>query len=325
MTKQAPLSSGFGFSSTASEVLAGRSLVGKNVIVTGGYAGIGLETTRGLAAAGATVIVPVRTPEKASAALAGIPRVEAAPMDLADPASIDAFAASFLASRRPLHLLVNNAGIMAAPLTRDARGFESQLATNHLGHYQLTARLWPTLARGARIIALSSRGHQRSGVDFEDPMFERRAYDKWTAYGQSKTANVLFAVGLEKRGAARDIHAFAVHPGGIATDLLRHLSTEEISAMGIVDGKVVGAEVKSPMTGQTIRFKSVEQGAATTVWAATADVLAGEGGVYCEDCNVSEIIEGTGTTGVRSYAIDPVLADRLWERSEAWTGVRLEA
>ena len=323
-TSQAPIHSGFGFASTASEVLGTRSLDGKNVIVTGGYAGIGLETTRVLAKAGANVIVPVRTPEKAKVALAGIPRVETAPMDLADPASSDAFAASFLASKRPLHLLINNAGIMAAPLARDARGYESQFATNHLGHWQLTARLWPTLTRGARIVSLSSRGHQRSDVDYEDTMFERRAYDKWTAYGQSKTANVLFAVGLQAHGAARGIEAFAVHPGGIATDLGRHLSDEEKAAMGL-DRAVPGQVVQSPMTNVSIRFKSIEQGAATQVWAATNELLAGKGGVYCEDSDIAAIVEEAGTTGVRRYAIDPANAERLWKQSEVWTGVRFEA
>lgn len=167
-TPQAPLGSGFGFSSTAREVLGGRLLVGTQAVVTGGYAGIGLETTRVLAAAGATVIVPVRSPAKARAALAGVDGVELLPMDLADPASIDAFAAQVRARARPIHLLVNDAGIMAAPLARDARGFESEFATNHLGHFQLTARLWPALADGARVISLSSRGHQRSAVDLDD-------------------------------------------------------------------------------------------------------------------------------------------------------------
>jgi NAD(P)-dependent dehydrogenase (short-subunit alcohol dehydrogenase family) len=218
-TAQSPLRSSFGFASTARDVIGGRSLNGQVAVVTGGYAGIGLETTRVLADAGATVVIPVRSPDKARTAVAGIPRVELAPMDLADPASIDAFAHAFVASRRPLHLLINNAGIMAAPLTRDARGYESQFAINHLGHFQLTARLWPAVADGARVVSLSSRGHHRSSVDLEDTMFERRPYDKWIAYGQSKTANVLFAVALEARGAARGIHAFAVHPGGIVTDL----------------------------------------------------------------------------------------------------------
>jgi len=275
-TAQSPLPSDFGFESTAEQVLGSRSLADKIAVVTGGYAGIGLETTRVLAAAGATVVVPVRTPDKAKKAVLGIPRVELVPMDLADPPSIDAFAATFLASRRPIHFLINNAGIMAAPLARDARGYESQFATNHLGHFQLTARLWPALAAGSRIVSLSSRGHHRSAIDFEDTMFERRAYDKWTAYGQAKTANVLFAVGLESRGAKRGMHAFAVQPGRIVTDLMRHLSTEEQAAFGVVDGKATAAEVKSPVMSAAMRFKTIPQGAATLVWAATNEKLEGK-------------------------------------------------
>jgi NAD(P)-dependent dehydrogenase (short-subunit alcohol dehydrogenase family) len=322
-TPQAPLPSGFGFASTAREVLGSRSLKDVVAIVTGGYAGIGLETTRVLSDAGATVVIPVRTPEKAKRAVEGIARVELVPMDLADPPSIDAFAKKFADSKRPLHLLINNAGIMAAPLARDARGYESQFATNHLGHFQLTARLWPSLVKGARVISLSSRGHQRSGVDFEDTMFERRPYDKWSAYGQAKTANVLFAVGLDARGEKHGIRAFAVHPGGILTDLLRHLSADELKAMGIVDGKATTETVPSPISKDAVmRFKTVEQGAATQVWAATSPQLEGKGGVYCEDCDVATIVHEVGSSGVRPYAIDPALADELWTRSEAWTGVK---
>ena len=322
---QSSIPSGFGFESTAEEVLGSRSLRDRVAIVTGGYAGIGLETTRVLAGAGATVVVPVRTPDKARKAVEGIPGVELVPMDLTDPGSIDAFAAAFLASKRPLHLLIANAGIMAAPLARDPRGYESQFATNHLGHFQLTVRLWPAFTRGARIVSLSSRGHHRSPVDFEDTMFEHRPYDKWTAYGQAKTANVLFAVGLEARGAARGIHAFAVHPGGIVTDLMRHLSAEEQAAFGVVDGKAIAAEVKSPVMAAPMRFKTVAQGAATQVWAATNEMLEGKGGVYCEDCDIAAIAQQAGARGVRPYAIDEALAERLWTRSEAWTGVKLEA
>ncbi len=323
-TEQAPLGSGFGFESTAREVLGSRSLKGIVAIVTGGYAGIGLETTRVLSEAGATVVVPVRTPEKAKKAVEGLARVELVPMDLADPATIDAFAQSFVASQRPLHLLINNAGIMAAPLTRDSRGYESQFATNHLGHFQLTARLWPTLVKGARVISLSSRGHHRSGVDFDDTMFERREYDKWTAYGQAKTANVLFAIGLDARAKSRGVRAFAVHPGGILTDLVRHLSDEELLAMGISDRNArPTGPLESPITkNATTRFKSVEQGAATQVWAATHPVLEGKGGVYCEDCDVSKIVDETGASGVKRWAIDPGLADELWQMSEQWTGVQ---
>lgn len=212
-TEQRPLKSGFGANTTAREVLAGRDLTGKTAIVTGGYSGVGLETTRALAEAGATVVVPARTQEKARTALAGIPRVEMETLELIDPASIDAFTSRFLGSGRPLDILINNAGIMAPPLRRGPRGYESQFATNHLGHFQLTARLWPALKRAAkaRVVSVSSTGISFGGVDFDDPNFERREYDKWKAYGQSKTANALFAVALDKRGEGHGIRAFSVH------------------------------------------------------------------------------------------------------------------
>ena len=234
-TKQTRIHSGFGPTTTARQTLKDIDLTGKVAIVTGGYVGIGLETTRALGEAGATVIVPARTPEKARHALNGIPRVEQSRLDLRDPASIDAFATEFLATGRPLHILINNAGIMATPLTRDGRGYESQFATNHLGHFQLTARLWPALrkARGARVVSLSSRGHQRTAVDFNDPNFEHRPYDRWEAYGQSKTANVLFVVELDRRGGANEIRAFAVHPGAILTELSRHMTNEELNSHGV--------------------------------------------------------------------------------------------
>ena len=196
------------------------------------------------------------------------------------------------------------------------------MPSNHLGHFQLTARLWPAITPGARVIALSSRGHMRAPVDFADTMFDRRPYDKWGAYGQAKTANVLFAVGLEARAAARNVHAFAVHPGGIVTDLMRHMSEEEMRGLGIVDGKIA-EEVDSPiMPGVKIRFKTVAQGAATQVWAATSPALEGKGGVYCEDCDISVIVQEAGSSGVHPYAIDPGQADELWARSESWTGVK---
>jgi NAD(P)-dependent dehydrogenase (short-subunit alcohol dehydrogenase family) len=311
-TKQIPIRSGFGAQTTAREVIGDRRLDGVVALVTGGYAGVGLETTRVLAGAGATVIVPARTPEKARAALQGIARVEIESLDLADPASIDALAARFVASGRPLHVLVNNAGIMAPPLSRDARGFESQLATNHIGHFQLTARLWPALRRanGARVVSLSSRGHARGAVDFEDPHFERRPYDKWVAYGQSKTANALFAVALDARGAADRIRAFSVHPGAILTELGRSLPDEEAKAVVAAASKVPGG------------FKTTEQGAATSVWCATSEALEGQGGVYCEDVDVAPAVPADypEPRGVRPWATDPELAERLWKKSEAWTG-----
>lgn len=311
-TKQEPIHSGFGARTTAREVLGNRRLDGVIAVVTGGYAGVGLETTRALVAAGATVIVPARTPDKARAALAGMASVELERLDLFEPASIDAFAERFLASGRPLHLLVNNAGIMAPPLRRDARGFESQLATNHLGHFQLTARLWPALrkAHGARVVSLSSNGHRFSGIDLEDPNFERRPYDKWVAYGQSKTANALFALALDVRGEPHHLRAFSVHPGGIATELARSLSDQELSA------------IHSAFTGN---LKTPEQGAATSVWCATSPQLDGMGGVYCEDVDIAEAVpaDSPEQRGVRPWARDPELAERLWTKSEEWTGVKL--
>jgi NAD(P)-dependent dehydrogenase (short-subunit alcohol dehydrogenase family) len=312
-THQAPLPSGYSARTTAREVLGDRRLEGVVAIVTGGYAGVGLETTRALTAAGATVIAPARTPDKARAALAGLPGVELETLDLAAPASVDAFAARFTASGRPLHLLINNAGIMAPPLSRDARGFESQLATNHLGHFQLTGQLWPALlrAKGARVVSLSSRGHARSAVDFQDPHFERRPYDKWIAYGQSKTANALFAVGLDARGQTYQVRAFSAHPGAILTDLMRSLSEEETKA-------VISAASQLPAG-----FKTPEQGAATSVWCATSPRLEGLGGVYCEDADIAALVPDDATLprGVRRWATNPEFADRLWQLSEGWTGV----
>ena len=313
-TRQVPIRSGYGERTTAREVIGERRLEGAVAVVTGGYAGVGLETTRALSGAGATVVVPARTPDKARAALAGLDRVELETLDLGEPASIDAFAARFSASGRPLHILVNNAGIMAAPLTRDARGFESQLATNHLGHFQLTARLWPALrrAQGARVVSLSSRAHSRAGVDFDDPQFERRPYDKWIAYGQSKTANALFAVGLDARGQVHGVRAFSVHPGAIVTDLMRHMAEEEIQT-ALAASRTVSI------------LKNTEQGAATSVWCATSAQLEGLGGVYCEDVDIAIAVpaDHPEPRGVRPWAMDPALAERLWAKSEEWTGVSL--
>ncbi|HEX4422352.1 MAG TPA: oxidoreductase [Kofleriaceae bacterium] len=311
-SKQAPIQSGYGERTTAHEALGGRDLSGAIAIVTGGHAGIGIETTRALAGAGATVIVGARNVDAAHAAVADLPRVELDRLDLADPAAIDAFAARFVASGRPLHILVNNAGIMATPLARDPRGFESQLATNHIGHFQLTARLWPALcaANGARVVALSSRGHARAAVDFEDPQFERRAYDKWSAYGQSKTANALFALALDVRGEPHRVRAFAVHPGAVATELSRSVPAAELQAL------------RASFAGTT--FKTPPQGAATSVWCAASARLDGMGGVYCEDVDIAATVgaEATSLWGVRPWAIDPAGAEQLWTQSEAWTGAR---
>jgi NAD(P)-dependent dehydrogenase (short-subunit alcohol dehydrogenase family) len=315
-TKQTPIHSGFGAQTTAREAIGKRDLRGLTAIVTGGHAGLGLETTRVLSGAGATVVVGARSLDKARSNLAGTAGVELEPLDLIDPASVDAFAGKFLASGRPLHILVNNAGIMATPLERDRRGFESQLATNHIGHFQLTVRLWPALRRagGARVVSVSSRGHAFGGVDFDDPHFERRAYDKWKAYGQSKTANVLFALALDARGEAHRVRAFSLHPGAIHTELSRSIPEDELRAL-LSSLRIAGTTLKT-----------VEQGAATSVWCATSPQLESMGGVYCEDVDIAEPVNAdfAGTHGVRPWAIDPRLAEQLWKKSEAWTGVSFE-
>jgi len=322
-TPQAPIGSGFGPASTTRDVIEGIDLSGKIAVVTGGYSGLGLETVRTLRRAGATVVVPTRDRARAVTALAGMDAIEIEPMDLLSPESIDVFADRFLASRRPLHILVNSAGIMACPLARDARGYESQFATNHLGHFQLTVRLLPALRRsgGARVVSVSSLGHRYSQVVFDDPNFEHRAYNPWTAYGQSKTANILFAVALDARARAEGISAFSLHPGGIVeTGLGKYVSREQLRTAGVID------EHGKPIIDPARQLKTVEQGAATIVWCASNPRLDGSGGVYCENCDVAPImLEDPGATtmadvrwlhGVRPYAIDPAAAERLWGLSE---------
>jgi len=323
VTEQKPLLSGFGPKTTAEEALAGRDLRGKVAIVTGGHAGLGLETTRVLSNAGATVVIGSRDLKKAQMAVAEMKNVEIGQLDLASPNSIDRFANAFLSSNRPLDLLINNAGIMATPLMRDDRGYEMQFATNHLGHFQLTARLWEALkkSRNARVVALSSRGHARGEVDFSDPNFDKRPYDKWAAYGQSKSANSLFAVELDKRGQEHGIRAFAAHPGGILTDLLRYMTDEELSAYGISRENGV---IKVPdATKVPERFKTIEQGAATTVWCAISSQLNGKGGVYCEDCDIAPMVPADSKllSGVRPWAVDKAAAESLWILSEKLTSV----
>jgi NAD(P)-dependent dehydrogenase (short-subunit alcohol dehydrogenase family) len=326
-TPQAPIDSGFNSSSTAVEVIKGIDLSGKTAIVTGGYSGLGREAARELRAAGARVIVPVRDVDRSAAALAGID-VEIEPMDLLDPVAIDAFAERFLAFDQPLHILLNSAGIMANPLIRDARGYESQFATNHLGHFQLAVRLWPALvkAKGARVVSVSSWGHHFSSVVFADPNFERRDYDPWTAYGQSKTANILFAVALDELGKQHGVRAFSLHPGSVpGTGLQKHVSAEEQKAAGVIGER--GELIHDPLKN----IKTVEQGAATSIWCATNPQLDGKGGVYCENCDIAVLVDeraplhledSSKQFGVLDYAIDPVAADRLWNLSEQLLGLR---
>jgi NAD(P)-dependent dehydrogenase (short-subunit alcohol dehydrogenase family) len=314
-TPQHKIGSGFGAQSTAAEVVDGIDLSGKLAVVTGGYSGVGIETTRALVNAGATVVVPARRPDHAREQLAGIDNVEVDDLQLDDLASVRAFAQRFLDSGRKIDLLINNAGVMASPLFRVGPGWEGQFATNHLGHYVLTNLLWPAVARdgGARVVELTSAAHRITGIHWDDIQFEREPYDKWQAYGQSKTANSLFAVQLDELGQDQGVRAFAVHPGGIMTPLQRHLSREEMQASGWIDedGNVL------------VEFKTPEQGAATTVWAATSPQLDGEGGVYCADCDIADVVESieAGGGGVIAHAIDPDDAARLWEVSANLTGV----
>lgn len=326
-TQQKPIGSGFNAASTSDEVIKGIDLSGKTAIVTGGYVGLGLETTKKLVEAGAKVIVPARSREKAEKYLEGIENVEIEEMDLMNIDSVNAFADRFLEKGEPLHLLINNAGIMATPLTRDERGNESQFATNHLGHFQLTNRLWSALkqANGARIVNLSSRGHHFSPVVFEDVNFEQREYDPWAAYGQSKTANILFTVSLDERGKSDNIRAFAVHPGAIlGTELSRNVPKDDPIFKTVLDAD--GEPIIDPSKG----LKTVEQGAATQIWAATNSKLDNLGGVYAEDCEITETATESNNTsdvdeivrrkGVKSYAIDKENAERLWTLSEKLIG-----
>ncbi|MFJ5228112.1 SDR family NAD(P)-dependent oxidoreductase [Streptomyces sp. NPDC088400] len=313
-TEQHKLGSGFGARSTTDDVLRGIDLSGKLAIVTGGHSGLGLETTRALAGAGARVVVPARRRAAAQEAVDGIDGVEVDELDLSDLASVRSFAERFLASDRDVDLLINNAGIMAAPETRVGPGLEAQFATNHLGHYALVNRLWPALARGgARVVSVSSNGHQLSGIRWDDVQFER-GYDKWQAYGQAKTANALFAVQLDALGRDSGVRAFSLHPGVILTALGRHVPTEEMIAAGWIDenGNPTDPSIKTPA-----------QGAATHVWAATSPQLAGRGGLYCEDCDIAEptTSDAVLTSGVREWATDPEEAARLWALSAELTGV----
>ncbi|WKE67857.1 SDR family NAD(P)-dependent oxidoreductase [Streptomyces sp. WP-1] len=313
-TAQHKIGSGFGATSTADEVLEGIDLSGKLALVTGGYSGIGLETTRALVKAGARVVVPARRPETAEQALAGLSGVEVDELDLGDLESVRRFAERFLASGRSLDIVIDSAGIMACPETRVGDGWEAQFATNHLGHFALVNRLWPAIAPGgARVVSVSSRGHHASGIRWDDVHW-RQGYDKWEAYGQAKTANVLFAVHLDRLGRDAGVRAFALHPGGILTPLQRHLAQEEMIERGWIDeqGNLLHPEM----------FKTPQQGAATQVWAATSPQLDGLGGLYLEDCDIAEPAPDTDDReGVKDWAIDPEQAARLWTLSAELTGV----
>jgi len=301
----------FDGSTTAAEVVADLDLGGRRAVVTGGASGIGVETARALAAAGACVTLAVRDVDAGVATAAAITEstgnelVSVAPLDLADPTSVRAFVSTW---DGPLHMLVNNAGVMATPLTRTPRRWELQFATNHLGHFALTTGLFPALlaAGGARVVSVSSGAHLRSAVDFDDIHFHGRPYDPWIAYGQSKTANVLFAVEANRRWSGDGIAVNAVMPGGIRTGLQRHLDTDELAAM---DARSSG-----------IGWKTPEQGAATSVLLAASPLVEGIGGRYFEDCAEALPADGTYGRGVAPYALDPEAAERLWDVS--WAHLR---
>lgn len=305
----------FSAASTAGDVLSGIDLTGRTVVVTGGYSGLGFETTRSLIAAGARVIVPARRSDVARTALMGLAGCQVIEMDLLDIPSVRAAAAQIRESAGRLDLLMAIAGVMATPQRHVGPGWESQLAANHFGHFALTCELYPLLAAadGARVVVNSSAGHALTDFRWHDPHF-RTGYDKWLAYGQAKTANSLFAVHLDALGRDDGVRAFALHPGKIITGLQREMSRAEQVERGWVDeqGTVIGPG-----------FKTAAQGAATGLWAATSELLADHGGSYLEDCAIAAVASpGTPMDdgGVRAYAIDPAAAERLWELSVAATG-----
>ncbi|PKP65181.1 MAG: short-chain dehydrogenase [Alphaproteobacteria bacterium HGW-Alphaproteobacteria-7] len=313
----------FGKDSTTDEVLAGKDMAGQTVFITGANSGLGQETARAMAACGAHIIMAGRDSAKLDEAVAAIraqhpdASIDTIICDLGNLSSIRACGGEARKRFTAIDLLINNAGVMACPLMHTADGFEMQFGTNHLGHFALTAELLPLIEAGnaKRIVNLSSRGHHFAPVDLDDPNFTERPYDPWQSYGHSKTANILFTVGLEARFAAKGIHAYAVHPGGIRTNLGRHM-TEEMTAALI-------ERVTKSDSG--FAWKTIPQGAATSCWAATAPELEGTGGVYCEDCHVAAVDNQSSEGGVRSYALDPAAAERLWTLSEQLTGAQYPA
>ena len=316
------ITSPFGAFSTAREVLAGHDLTGRVAIVTGAATGIGVETARALAEAGAEVIIAARKPDLAQATVDDINRTAKghaaswSMLDLSSFASVRAFTVRW--AGRPLNILINNAGVMACPLAYTEDGLEMQIGTNHFGHYLLTAGLAHALELGARqagvasrLVSLTSIGHRRAGIDFADPNYRHRAYDRWEAYGQAKTANSLFAVGFHKHFKDRGVTANAVMPGGIMTPLQRHMSLDEQRALGWLDAN------DKPVAG----FKTTEQGASTSIWAAVGKELDGVGGLYLEDCaQALPWNEATPWTGVMPHALDPESAERLWALSQETIG-----
>lgn len=318
----------FGATSTTDEVLAGVNLAGKRVLVTGVSAGIGVETARALAAHGAHVVGAARDLDKAQAATAQVRAdaqangggFELVALDLGSLQSVRACAGALLAKGKGFDIVIANAGVMATPFGRTADGFETQFGTNHLGHFVLINRIAPLMGAGARLVNLASSGHRFSNVDLEDPNFERTPYDPFIAYGRSKSANILFAVAFDRRHRERGIRATAVHPGGIQTELGRHMDQSQVDGMIKQMNQQLAAEGKAPF-----QWKTIPQGAATSVWAGVVAAADEVGGRYCENCHVSRIVADDAvitpvSEGVRSYALDPVNAAAVWTRSEELVG-----
>jgi NAD(P)-dependent dehydrogenase (short-subunit alcohol dehydrogenase family) len=315
---QKPIISGFDSKSDADKIVKEKDLSGKIAIVTGGYSGIGLETTRALVAIGAKVIIPAKRTEVAVQNLEGIVSKEnIVEMDLGNLNSVRKFTEGFKESFGKLDLLINNAGIMACPETRVGNGWESQFAVNHIGHFLLTKELMDTMAEsdGARFVSLSSSAHSLTGILWDDIHFRKNSYDKWMAYGQSKTASSLIAIEFHKRMVDKGVSGFSVHPGGILTPLQRHLQKEEMVALGWID------EDGSPSEMAKNFFKTTSQGASTTLWCATSPSLNGIGGVFCEDCDIAkrknEVDESLQRYfGVADWAVDTEEASKLWDVTE---------
>lgn len=308
---QKPIGSGFDHDSSSDDVLTGVDLAGKLALVTGGHSGLGLETTHALLRAGAEVIVAARDKDAATVALRELERASVVRLDLADLASVARAARSLTGCGKKLDMLINNAGIMAVPETRVGPGWEGHFAINHLGHFALTLGLIPILAEGSRVVCVSSLGHHASPIRWDDVQFER-GYDKWLAYAQSKTAVALFAVHLDKLVADRGIRSFSLHPGKIFTPLQRHLVQSEMVEQGWIDREGHPADPE---------FKSIAQGAATQLWAATSPRLNDLGGLYAEDCDIARLAPPEATYGVCSFACDPEDAERLWAVSTKLAGL----
>jgi NAD(P)-dependent dehydrogenase (short-subunit alcohol dehydrogenase family) len=318
------MTNSFGPTSTTDEVLQGVNLTGKRVLVTGVSAGLGIETARALAAHGAQVVGAARDQSKAQAATQQV-RAQAASggsldlvqLDLASLDSVRRCADGLLAARESFDLIIANAGVMACPKGKTVDGFETQFGTNHLGHFVLVNRIASLLRQGARLVNLSSAGHRFADVDLEDPNFDRTPYAEFVAYGRSKTANVLFAVEFDRRHKAHGVRAAAVHPGGIQTELSRYLTAE-------VRGTLIAQiNASQPKGAPPFSYKTIPQGAATSVWAACVADAEAIGGRYCEDCHVAEVVTTPGLRGgVQPYALDPQRAQALWQKSEEMVGER---